>query len=309
MPIFHQCFPDNLIAVTQPTIADIFMKLIFLLPVGAAIAYMAAFLFLRWQQKRFIFKPSPEVAVTPTVFDLPYEEVWLSVSTSEEAREKIHGWWCPQPDADAGTILYLHGNKGNMAAQRESVNLDRVAKLYSLGFSVLAIDYRGYGRSQGNFPTETRVYEDAEAAWDYLAREKQGLPEKIFIYGHSMGAAIAIELCRQHPEAAGLIVEGCFTSIKDMGRKCWLRMFPLDLLLHQRFECISKVESLQVPVLFIHGTDDRVVPVEMSQRLFAATQAPKQLVLIPEAGHDDVSSTGGDRYLATLQEFLTQSPG
>lgn len=271
---------------------------------GIAIAYIAACLFYLWGQNKFIFQPEAEVVATPIDFGVAYEELWLPVSSANDRTEKIHGWWCPQEEGEAGVVLYLHGSKGNMAAQEKSWNLDRVAKLYSLGFSVLTIDYRGYGRSQGPFPTEARVYEDVETAWSYLIREKQVPPEKIFVYGHSLGGAIAIHLCQQHPEAGGLVVESCPSGIKDAARLRWYRIFPLDWLIHQKFDCINKINKLEMPVLLIHGGNDRCIPVEMSEKLFEATSAPKQLLLIPDAEHDNACKLGGDRCLATLEQFL-----
>ncbi len=274
---------------------------------GIAIAYIAACLFYLWGQNKFIFKPQAEVVATPIDVGIAYEEFWLPASSANDRTEKIHGWWCPQEEEEAGVVFYLHGCKGNMAAQEKSWNLDRVAKLHSLGFSVLTIDYRGYGRSEGRFPTEARVYEDVEAAWSYLIKEKQVPPEKVFVYGHSLGGAIATHLCLQHPEAAGLVVESCPSSIKDAARQRWYRIFPLDWIVHQKFDCINKIKKLEMPVLFIHGGSDRCVPVEMSERLFEATSAPKQLLLIPDAEHDNACKLGGDRFLATLGEFLKSS--
>lgn len=272
---------------------------------GLATIYASAFMLLRLLQNRLIFKPKSAIATTPTTFNLPYQEVWLSVPTSNNQTEKIYGWWIPQTQPTAKVILYLHGNTGNMAAQEKSYNLDRVAKLYRLGFSVFMIDYRGYGNSQGRFPTEARVYEDASVAWDYLTQEKNFPPEEIFIYGHSLGGAIAVNLCLQQPKAAGLVAEGCFTSMKDIAkRKRRIQIFPLNLLITQKFDFLNKVKSLQMPVLFIHGMDDQVVPATMSQTLFAAAPKPKQLLLIPDVGHDDLAQVGSDRYITALQEFF-----
>ncbi len=267
--------------------------------------YASAFMLLRWLQNRLIFTPKAVVLVTPATINLPYQEIWLSIPNSNQQRENISGWWIPQTQPNAKVILFLHGASGNMAAQENSCNLDRVAKLYQLGFSVFMIDYRGYGNSQGPFPTEARVYEDALIAWNYLIREKSFSPAEIFIYGYSLGGAIAVNLCLQQPQAAGLIAEGCFTSILEMAKyKRRIQIFPLNLLLTQKFDFISKVKSLQMPVLFIHGMKDTVVPAIMSQRLFAAAPEPKQLRLIPNAGHDDVSNAGGSQYIQALQQFF-----
>ena len=281
-------------------------SLMFLL-IGLATIYISGFMLIRLQQSRLIFKPKSLVLATPAAFNLPYEEVWLPVATSRNQTEKISGWWIPQTQPNTKVVLFFHGTSGNMAAQEKSCNLDRVAKLYHLGFSVFMIDYRGYGNSQGQFPTEARVYEDAAIAWNYLTQEKSFSPEEIFVYGHSLGGAIAVNLCLQQPDAAGLIAEGSFTSIKDMAKyRRRIQIFPLKFLVTQKFDFINKVKSIKMPVLFIHGMKDEVVPVTMSERLFAAAPEPKKLLLVPNAEHNDLSMVDSDRYLATLQEFFAE---
>ena len=277
--------------------------------IGLATIYMSTIMLLRLLQNRLIFEPKSLMLGTPATFNLPYKEVWLSVATSKNQTEKIFGWWIPQTVATAGVVLFLHGASGNMAAQEKSCNLERVVRLYQLGFSVFMIDYRGYGNSTGRFPTEATVYEDASIAWNYLTQEKGFSPKEIFIYGYSLGGAIAVNLCLQQPKAAGLIAESSFTCIKDMAKyryKYKIRIFPLKLLVTQKFDFINKVKSIKVPVLFIHGMKDKVVPVTMSQRLFAAAPEPKKLLLMPNAGHNNLAQVDSARYMAALQEFLSE---
>ena len=210
--------------------------------IGLATIYMSTIILLRLLQNRLIFEPKSLMLGTPATFNLPYKEVWLSVATSKDQTEKIFGWWIPQTVATAGVVLFLHGASGNMAAQEKSCNLERVVRLYQLGFSVFMIDYRGYGNSKGRFPTEARIYEDASRAWNYLTQEKGFSPEKVFIYGYSLGGAIAANLCLQQPKAAGVIAESSFTCIKDMAKyryKYKIRIFPLKLLVTQKFDFIN----------------------------------------------------------------------
>lgn len=311
-------------------------KLLLTLGVVVAIAYASACVLIFFWQNRLIFHPSPDIRTTPDCFNLDCQEVWLSVpafkklsflsfplkkisdfvrslspnssprggnegSDSGKA-ERIHCWWIPASGQEAGVILYLHGNGINMGA-----NLAHACRFHQLGFSVLLIDYRGYGRSEGSFPTESSVYQDAQAAWNYLVQQRGVPKEQIFIYGHSLGGAIAIDLAVQHPQAAGLIVESSFTSISKMaGYRGHFWMFPAGLLVNQRFDSISKVRSLQIPVLFMHGLADGVVPHQMSQLLFAAANEPKQLVLFPDAGHNNVADVAGSQYLEAVQNFFEQ---
>ena len=199
-------------------------------------------------------------------------------------------------------MLYLHGNGINIGA-----NVAHANRFHRLGFSVLLPDYRGYGRSEGRFPTEAALYQDASVAWDYLVQERKIQPRQIFLYGHSLGGAVAIDLAVKHPDAAGLIVESSFTSIRDIvDYQSIYRIFPIDLILNQRFDSIRKVRSLALPVLFIHGTADLRVPATMSQQLYEAAPEPKQLILIPNAGHNNTAETAGDKYFQLMQKFVQQ---
>jgi hypothetical protein len=275
-----------------------------LLSIGivVAILYLSACLYLFFQQTRFIFFPSPVIEITPQFFHLRYQEVWLPVKTHSGKVERMHGWWIPATTANNKVLLYLHGNGINIGA-----NVAHANRFHQLGFSVLLIDYRGYGRSEGRFPTEATVYQDAAVAWDYLVQQRQIKPSDIFIYGHSLGGAVAINLAVQHPQAAGLIVESSFTSIRDIiDYQRLYRIFPVNLILHQRFDSIGKVRSLQMPVLFIHGSADWQVPAIMSQRLYEAAPEPKQLLLVPEAAHNNVAEVAGEKYFQAVQKFIQQ---
>ncbi|MEG3957941.1 alpha/beta fold hydrolase [Microcoleus sp. herbarium2] len=307
-----------------------------------AVAYSAACVYLFVAQGKFIFFPARAIETTPDDFQLKYQDVWLPIPTKTGAVESVHGWWIPasetppsppearggarkgervlaRPQSDrravasvralnkgglGGVVLYLHGNGSNVGANVEHAN-----RFHRLGLSVFAIDYRGYGKSQGDFPSESQVYEDAQLAWDYLVQQRGVNPNQIYIYGHSLGGAIAIDLAVRHPEAAGLIVEGSFTSTRAMVdfQKGLFWLFPIDWLLTQRFDSLSKVDRLQMPVLFIHGTDDNVVPVEMSKKLFDAAPEPKQLYIVPDGGHNNVAQIGGAEYLQIVSQFLGSS--
>ncbi len=270
-----------------------------------AIAYSVACLFLWFRQKYFIFKPPRAIRTTPEAFNLNYQEVWLPVSTASGQTSHIHGWWIPASAApEAKVWLYLHGNGSNVGDE-----MKRAFWFHQLGFSTLLIDYRGYGRSEGQFPTESSVYEDVEAAWNYLTQVKHIPAEQIFLYGHSLGGAIAIDLALRHPNLAGLVVEGSFTAMRSMVAHLYRQflIFPVKLLLHQRFDSLSKVRSLAMPILLIHGTADPVVPAHMSQALFTAATEPKKLLLVPEAGHHNVEELGSVQYLQAIQWVVEQA--
>lgn len=272
---------------------------LFLFAISLAVtSYLATCLLLYFWQSRLIFFPSTAIETTPADLEMPYKEVWLPIEQAGRS-ERIHGWWIPAKDG-AGVLLYLHGNGINISA-----NIGHAKRFHQLGLSVLLIDYRGYGLSEGSFPHERRVYQDAEASWHYLTQTRGISPQSVVIYGHSLGGAIAIHLAAQHSDAAGLIVQSSFTSIREMvNRTPRYRFFPVEQLLHQRFDSINKVPLLKVPVLFIHGLADTQVPVTMSQMLYAASPDPKQLYLVPIAGHNNVAETAGVEYLQVVQAFV-----
>ncbi len=274
----------------------IFGKKVTLTILGLLITtYLGLCLLLRVKQTQLIFHPSPIIKSTPADYDLPYEEVWLTVSTG-----KIHGWWIPAAKLEAEAILYFHGNGSNNG---DVVN--RALRFSQLGFSVLLIDYRGYGKSDRTFPNETKVYEDGEAAWQYLTQDKGIKPRNLFIYGHSLGGAIGIEMAARHPEMAGLIVESTFTSMKAMADIMgYSRFFPLEFILTQKFDSINKISGIEVPILLIHGTEDEVVPSFMSQELYDAAPGGKKLHWVSGAMHNDVAMVGGENYLKIVSHFV-----
>ncbi len=259
-------------------------------------AYVAACWYLWANQRELIFLPSRDVHQSPADVGLKYEEVRIPVPGSQPT--SLRGWWLQSGDTAAPTFVYLHGNDLNIGG-----NVEHVARLNRLGFAVLAVDYRGYGKSDGAFPSEMQVYEDAEAAWIYLVEDRRVDPAQAFIYGHSLGGAVAIELALRHPEAAGLIVESTFTSMPEVAKIVYW-IFPADWLLNERFDALAKVPMLKVPVLFIHGTADTEVPYTMSERLFNAATGPKWLTLVPDGGHEDSASVGETLYTRAVLGFV-----
>ena len=253
------------------------------------ISYLAVCGLLFAGQRRLIFRPSVRHETLPNDLGIQYQEVWISVG---QTGERLHGWWIPMGDENyrplknepshllptPKTILYFVGvgrNKGDYNY------LARVEAFKQLGFDVLMIDYRGYGKSDGAFPNETQLYEDAEATWQYATQYLKLSPSDIWLYGESLGGAIALDLALNHPEAEALILQSSFTSMTDaVQTNSWYRILPVDALLTQRFESIQKIGELQIPILILHGTDDSIVPVEMGQALYEATISPKMLFLI-----------------------------
>ena len=266
-----------------------------------AIGYLLVCGTLWLGQERLLFWPSAKLARTPEKQGLAYEDVWLSVAVGNGETERLHGWWIPgEADRQAPVLLYLHHNAVNVGA-----NLSQAKDFHDLGYSVLLIDYRGFGRSEGGYPTESRVYQDADAAWNYLTQTLDIAAKRIIIYGHSMGSAIAIDLAARQPQAGALIVQNGFTSLRDMTKRFGLFwLFPMDLLLRPKFDSFRKIDRVAVPVLFVHGMRDPQIPYSMSQRLFAAAAEPKQLLLLPEEGHDNNMGTDD---LAMIDSFVRRA--
>jgi alpha-beta hydrolase superfamily lysophospholipase len=299
-----------------------FRRLQALLAIALAlgITYTSTVILLAWRQRQLIYRPRTELSMRPddADFGLSYEDIWIPVA---ESGDRLHGWWLPATSATEYVILpdephqvlpspkvmlYLCGVGCSMGDYNY---LARVSAFRQLGFSVLVFDYRGYGRSEGEFPNEAQLYEDAQAAWEYLRHQRQMPAEQIVIYGESLGGAIALELALQQPEAGGLIMQSAFTSMAEaIQHKGFTQLIPINQILTERFESLRKVNHLEVPVLFLHGTADSVVPVEMSQRLYNAAPEPKQLHLIPKADHVSIYQSGEASYLKAIQKFVNVLP-
>jgi hypothetical protein len=254
--------------------------------------------YLDVKQREWIFRPQRDVHATPADIGLRYDEVWLTVPGAAPEGERVHGWWIPAADDRAPALLYLHGARWSL-----SNNLHRITRLHRMGFAVLAIDYRGFGRSDGDLPSEAQAYADAQAAWERLRRLEPD-PARRFVYGHSLGGAVAIELATRNDDMGGVIVESTFTSIRDMVEALGYTNFSVDGVLTQRFDSLAKVPAVKAPVLFVHGTADRLVPPTMTERLYAAAPEPKRLLMIENGNHGNSSLVGFESYLTAVRELL-----
>jgi fermentation-respiration switch protein FrsA (DUF1100 family) len=174
-----------------------------------------------------------------------------------------------------------------------------------MGFSVLAIDYRGFGKSvaaDGAAPSEASANEDAEAAWKYLATLAP--QSKRFIFGHSLGGAMATHLALKYPDAAGLILEGTFTSIPDMLKETRWGFIPVGFLVTQTFNSLNRISEVTMPVLVAHGTADEIVPFAMGERLFAAAKAPKRFFRAEGGSHHNLTGSFFDDYQKAVFELF-----
>jgi uncharacterized protein len=279
-----------------------------------AIAYSLFCFYLLMRQRALIFNPQYALRAKPDdpEFQMPFESVQIDVKTTGG---QIKGWWIPAVEQRSRkpltqssvsgfksrkVLLYFHGRGSN-----RSYSLYRMQGLHQLGFSVLTLDYRGYGDSIGAFPSEFSVYEDSQAAWNYLTQVRRVPGNEIVIYGESLGGAVALDLAVKQPDAGGLVLQSTFTSMTSMIRRIpWFQFLPVDWILTERFDSLAKVRSLKVPVLFLHGQTDDVVPAYMSDQLYRAAPEPKKLFLIPAGSHFTIYKPGRNSYLEVMRTFL-----
>ncbi len=221
-------------------------------------------------------------------------DVWLRASDGT----RVHAWWIAAQAGTSGPVtLHLHGNAGNITHR------DLTARhIVKAGSSVLLLDYRGYGRSEGK-PGEQGLYRDAAAAYDWIMT--QGFrPEQIVLHGESLGSGVAVNLASTKP-CAGVVLEAPFTSIGAVAGKVVPVLGPL---LVRGYDSLSRIRNVRVPVLIVHGETDEIIPYAMGQRLFEAANEPKQVWSVQEAGHNALHITGGPEFAARLRAFYASLP-
>ena len=248
-------------------------------------------------ENHFIFFPAkhPEGDWdAPARHGVPCEDVWIDRGDGV----RIHGWYLPGRGAQH-TILFLHGNAGNLTGR-----FGWMLALTSLPANVLIIDYQGYGRSDGS-PNEEALYGDAEAAYRYLVEDRGVAPERLVIYGNSLGGGVGSELALEVP-AAALILQSTFTSLPDMAAR-QMPFIPRGLV-RTKFATVDKVGRIEAPILIIHSRGDQMIPVEMARKNHAATDGRARLVELERGGHNDVTAIHTARLLTIIREFLSAGP-
>ena len=271
------------------------------LPVGCAA--------LQHKERELVFMIEPGTASWYHGLPEAVQELELK-APSFGVSQNIHAWWWLADKKDAPAVLYLHGSRWNLTGQ-----LFRIEQLHALGFSVLAIDYRGFGQSQGRLPSEASVYEDARIAWERL-KQLQPDSQKRLIYGHSLGGAVAVDLAAElgrdaqrsdEPnQARGLIIESTFTNLADVASSVasTRTSLPVRWLVSQKFDSIDKIADIHMPVLIVHGTADQFVAPRFSEALFKAAQEPKSLLLVPGGNHNNSMNLGRQAYSQAIKVLL-----
>ncbi len=247
---------------------------------------LLASLFQGW----LIFQPRKRLQGDPTVIGLPYVDVWLR--SSDDVR--IHGWYIPS-DRQGKTLLFFHGNAGNI-----SHRLDSLAIFHDLGLNTLIVDYQGYGNSEGK-PSEKTFYLDGNAAWNYLTGELNIPYGDIIVFGRSLGGAVAIELASRY-SPGGIILESSFSDMAEVASEHF-PFLPIRWLLRHRFDLSEKIKWIECPALVIHSPNDEIIPFRFGERLFTDLPEPKIFVEI-EGDHNTGFLLSIEKYRQGLWEFI-----
>jgi uncharacterized protein len=261
--------------------------------------YIGLLVLLRVNESRLIYFPGQQRTLLPPPASLGLTIQRVEISTRDSI--KLVSWIIPATDSTGRWLLICHGNAGNISEFDRPIHY---AGLHRLGLNLLAFDYRGYGES-GGIPSEQGLYRDADAAYEYL-RQDRGIPaDRIVIFGHSLGSAVAIDLATRLP-AAGLIVEGAPTSVPDRGQELY-PYIPVRWIAASHFGSIGKIKRVAIPKLFLHAEDDDVIPIIHGRRLFEAALPPKTFVEL-HGRHGDAFDVDSARYFGSIAEFLASLP-
>ena len=248
-------------------------------------------LFLKYYEKKGIYFPIKRIASTPKDIGIEFENVYFFSSDGT----RLNGWYVPVKKQRL-TILFCHGNAGNIGDRVEIIGL-----FHRIGLDVFIFDYRGYGKSQGR-PSEKGFYSDAQAAYEYLT-EKRKLAERcIVVYGKSIGGNVAINLCSKVSPAA-LISDSAFTSTLDMGKKLF-PFLPIKWLISVKYDALSTIKNIFIPKLIIHAQKDEIIPFQHGKRLFSAAPDPKEFYQM-RGGHNDAIFLTMEDFTQKINTFIS----
>ena len=275
----------------------------------AAGGLSAGWVSLGTQQRKWIFQATPVPAASADELAQgaraeAMESVWIDhVSASTGRPIRLHALYAAHPDPNAPLMLFLHG-----ARQYLGGSVFRIEQMRDLGFAVLAIDYRGFGASTDELPSEAGVIEDAGAAWRWLGERHPDRPR--YLFGHSLGGAVAVQLGARLADVpaeaapAGVIIEGTFTSIRDMFSTFRWGWLPVSMLITERFDSLAAVPRIKAPLLIVHGSADSLVPSRFGRLLYEHATAARRFVLIEGGTHSTTSWRGAAQYREALREFF-----
>jgi alpha-beta hydrolase superfamily lysophospholipase len=272
---------------------------------AAALGAVALIANMRWLdtlERKLIFAP-PQSSQLDSTLHMGFaehvgHEVWIPfVSTCTGLPVQLHGQWHPHVNAQAPALLLLHGSRADVKR-----SADRIHQLGELGFSVLAIDYRGFGKSGRELPSEATACEDARAAWHWLAEQQPHHAR--YVFGHSLGGAIAIDLASSIADASGLIVDSSFTSMNDVVKHFSWSSPQVLRRITQQFDAARKITRVRAPVLVVHGERDEFVPVTLGRALWENATSRKRFVLVQGGSHYNTLDVGRALYAKALRELF-----
>jgi alpha-beta hydrolase superfamily lysophospholipase len=251
------------------------------------------------RQREWIFQPSDDSWGAAEESARGMQSVWIAFhSRATDQDVRLHGLWlAADRHPTAPVALYLHGARWNVETAAP-----RMRRLAQLGFAVLAIDYRGFGKSSPGLPSEETAGEDARAAWEWLAANQPRRPR--YIYGHSLGGAVAIDLASQVQDERGVIVEGTFSSIPDVAASMRWGWLPIAPLITQRFDSIHKIANVHAPLLVVHGDSDHLIQSALGRKLYDAAPGPKRFLLVEGGSHHSTMAVGFADYRAAMAELF-----
>jgi len=241
-------------------------------------------------QEKMIFFPYQEIVGTPNDLDMEFEDINFTAKDGTS----LNGWFIPADKAEY-TVLFCHGNGGNI-----SHRLDTISLFNKLPVNFFIFDYRTYGKSGGKI-SEKGLYEDVAAAWDYLTETKKIAPKKIIIVGRSLGGSIAAQAAAEHAPG-GLILESAFTSLHEIAQEK-MPIIPVSLMLKYKLPTIENLAKVKCPILIIASPDDSIVPFKYSKKLYEKAPEPKTFVEL-SGDHDDCYFLCRTKYVAALTKFL-----
>lgn len=241
-------------------------------------------------QISLMYHPVKALPYTPSAIGLTYEEAWFSTDDSVS----IHGWYIPAEQA-RGTILFSHGNAGNISGRLETIRM-----LHQLDMNVLIYDYRGYGKSEGS-ASEEGTYKDVLAAWKFLTEEKEIPSDSIIIMGRSLGGGVSAWLTTK-TNPRGLILESTFTSAKDLAQELY-PFFPVGWLMKMEYPTQKHIQKLSIPKLILHSSDDQLIPYHHGRELYESTIEPKYFFEM-QGDHGGGHVVTGSEYVEALDHFI-----
>jgi len=262
------------------------------------LGYVGVLAYLALNERQLIFRPGERRVAAPAP-EFALREQRVTYPSSDGVT--LSAWVVPAAPSRAVDmwLLICHGNFGNIGfGQRPEF----YALMRDLGVTLLAFDYRGFGESTG-VPEERGLYADASASYEYLTRTRRVPPDRIVIFGHSLGSGVAIELAAR-VSAAGLIVEGAYTSVVDRAQEIY-SLLPVRLIASQRFPSLERIASIFEPKLFLHSPEDTVIPYAHGQRLFDAAREPKRFVSV-RGGHENAYRLDAAVYYGAIAEFVNE---